>query len=148
MAVNASQLSLPQLDNVKTQLEEEVQLIQSSMQQLKTVQRKLKDSQDSLETITPENEGKTILVPLTNSMYVPGKLKNCDKVIVDVGTGYYVEKGTKEASQFFQRKIDYVTKNLEKMQGVLIEKMKMRESIVSVMQMKIAGMEQTQTVAK
>ena len=25
-------------------------------------------------------------------MYVPGKLKSCDKVLVDVGTGYYVEK--------------------------------------------------------
>ena len=25
-------------------------------------------------------------------MYVPGKIKNCDKVLVDVGTGYYVEK--------------------------------------------------------
>ena len=25
-------------------------------------------------------------------MYVPGKLKNCGKVMVDVGTGYYVEK--------------------------------------------------------
>ena len=25
-------------------------------------------------------------------MYVPGKLKNTDKVLVDVGTGFYVEK--------------------------------------------------------
>ena len=34
-----------------------------------------------------------MLVVLSNyQMYVPGKLKNCDKVIVDVGTGYYVEK--------------------------------------------------------
>ena len=25
-------------------------------------------------------------------MYVPGKLKNTDKVLVDIGTGFYVEK--------------------------------------------------------
>lgn len=25
-------------------------------------------------------------------MYVPGKLKNTDKVMVDIGTGYYAEK--------------------------------------------------------
>ena len=25
-------------------------------------------------------------------MYVPGKLKDCGKVLIDVGTGYYVEK--------------------------------------------------------
>ena len=35
---------------------------------------------------------KTILVPLTNSLYVPGKLRDVEHVIVDVGTGYYVKK--------------------------------------------------------
>ncbi len=37
-------------------------------------------------------------------MYVPGKLKNCDKVIVDVGTGYYVEK-----VRFLVSSINYYT---------------------------------------
>jgi prefoldin alpha subunit len=36
--------------------------------------------------------GKTILVPLTSSLYVPGTMTMTDKVIVDVGTGFYVEK--------------------------------------------------------
>ena len=36
--------------------------------------------------------GKTTLVPLTNSLYVPGKLADTDHVIVDIGTGYYVKK--------------------------------------------------------
>lgn len=36
--------------------------------------------------------GKTILVPLTNSLYVPGKLVDTEHVIVDVGTGYFVKK--------------------------------------------------------
>ena len=34
----------------------------------------------------------TVLVPLTNSLYVPGKLSDAEHVIVDVGTGYYVKK--------------------------------------------------------
>lgn len=42
--------------------------------------------------ITHELLGKTILVPLTNSLYVPGKLSDPDHVIVDIGTGYYVQK--------------------------------------------------------
>ena len=36
--------------------------------------------------------GKPILVPLTSSLYVSGKLKNAGKVLVDIGTGYYIEK--------------------------------------------------------
>lgn len=35
---------------------------------------------------------KTVLVPLTNSLYVPGKVVKPETVIVDIGTGYYVEK--------------------------------------------------------
>ena len=35
---------------------------------------------------------KTVLVPLTGSLYVPGKLCDVENVIVDVGTGYYVQK--------------------------------------------------------
>lgn len=39
-------------------------------------------------------DNKDILVPLTNSLYVKGKLSNPDRVIVDVGTGFYVEKAS------------------------------------------------------
>lgn len=35
--------------------------------------------------------GKKMLVPLTASLYVPGKLDDADKVLVDVGTGYFIE---------------------------------------------------------
>ena len=31
-------------------------------------------------------------MPLTNSLYVPGKLCDSEHVIVDIGTGYYVKK--------------------------------------------------------
>lgn len=33
-----------------------------------------------------------ILVPLTSSLYVKGRLTDREHVLVDVGTGYYVEK--------------------------------------------------------
>lgn len=41
----------------------------------------------------PEGEGRDdILVPLTSSLYVKGKFADREKVLVDVGTGFYVEK--------------------------------------------------------
>lgn len=36
--------------------------------------------------------GKQVLVPLTSSLYVPGKLSDVEHVVVDVGTGYYIKK--------------------------------------------------------
>lgn len=35
--------------------------------------------------------GQAILLPLTSSLYVPGEIADVEKVMVDVGTGYYVE---------------------------------------------------------
>ena len=32
-----------------------------------------------------------MLVPLTSSLYVPGMLDDANKVLVDVGTGYFIE---------------------------------------------------------
>lgn len=45
---------------------------------------------------------------MTQSMYVPGTLAASDRVLVDVGTGYYVEKSVPEAESFFQRKVRVV----------------------------------------
>lgn len=35
--------------------------------------------------------GQPLLLPLTSSLYVSGTLESADQVLVDVGTGYYVE---------------------------------------------------------
>ena len=37
-------------------------------------------------------------------------------------------QSTKEADEFYQRKLDYVSENIEKMQKAMVEKHKMRES--------------------
>lgn len=50
------------------------------------------ESGESVEKITPQTKGKTVLVPLTGSMYVPGTIIDTDNVIIDIGTGYYAQK--------------------------------------------------------
>ena len=42
---------------------------------------------------------------ITGSMYVPGVIKDTEKVLVDVGTGYYVEKDINGAKDYFNRKV-------------------------------------------
>ena len=43
--------------------------------------------------------GKDVLVPLTSSLYVSGTLGNPDNVMVDIGTGYYVEVRSEKTTQ-------------------------------------------------
>jgi hypothetical protein len=46
----------------------------------------------ALQTLKPDNKDKEILLPLSESLYVPGKMANTERVLVDIGTGYYIEK--------------------------------------------------------
>ncbi|XP_068266680.1 prefoldin subunit 5 isoform X2 [Nyctibius grandis] len=124
--VNVGELTLPQLELLKGQLD-----------QLKVVQTKYVEAKDCLNVLNKSNEGKDLLVPLTSSMYVPGKLSDVERVLVDVGTGYYVEKTADDARDFFKRKIDFLTKQMEKIQPALQEKHAMKQAVVEMMSQKI-----------
>lgn len=56
-------------------------------------------------TISLDNE---VFIPLTQSVYVPGKIDDIDNVLVGVGTGYFVQKDIQGASEFFDRKVCFV----------------------------------------
>lgn len=81
--------------------------------------------------------GSEILVPLTGSMYVTGKLADTNNVIIDIGTGYYAEKNIEDAKDYFKRKVEYVTEQMEKIQQVGIERTKLREATMDIIEAKI-----------
>ena len=63
--------------------------------------------------------GTPILVPLTPSLYVPGKLASTETVLVDVGTGFYIEKSPDAAQDFYKRKVDEIGKNLSDLEKIV-----------------------------
>ena len=46
----------------------------------------------TLDEMKKMPEGTPILVPLNGSLYAPGSIANPEKVIVELGTGYFCEK--------------------------------------------------------
>ncbi|XP_072927306.1 prefoldin subunit 5 [Hemitrygon akajei] len=138
--VNVADLPLQQLEALRGQLEQETEFLTSSIQQLKLVQSKYVESQESLNKLSPDNTGKDVLVPLTSSMYVPGKLQDVNLVLLDIGTGYYVEKGVTEARAFFNRKLEFLTKQIEKVQPALQEKYTVKQAVVEMLNQKIQHM--------
>lgn len=62
---------------------------------------------------------KPLLVPLTSSLYVPGKLADPERVVVDVGTGFYVEKTTDDAQKFYEVKIEELGKNIKDLESIV-----------------------------
>jgi prefoldin alpha subunit len=89
-SINLFDLPIPQLQAIRQQLEEEIQVLTDSFAKLRSAHVKFGDCIDSVDKL--KGTEKSILVPLTNSLYVPGTLSSGNKVLVDIGTGYYMEK--------------------------------------------------------
>lgn len=70
-------------------------------------------------------------------MYVTGKLADANNVIVDIGTGYYAEKNIEDAKDYFKRKVEYVTEQMEKIQQVGLERTKLREATLDLIEARI-----------
>lgn len=60
-----------------------------------------------------------ILVPLTASLYVPGTLASSEKVLVDIGTGYFVEKNRDKAKEFYEGKVKELGGNLDELEKIV-----------------------------
>ncbi|KAF1740492.1 hypothetical protein MXB_1056 [Myxobolus squamalis] len=56
------------------------------------------------------------------NLYVDGTLVEADKVLVDIGTGYYIKLCISDAKDFFNRRIEYIEKQKHSIDSVLLEK--------------------------
>jgi prefoldin alpha subunit len=145
--INIAKLSLQQLDQLKNQLTQELNVLQESLSRLKMVQQSFISSETSLDQLKTLEQNKEILVPLTSSLYVPGKLTNNQRVMVDIGTGYYVQKTVEDARKYFEKKIDFLTKQMEQLQPILQQKAMIREDVIDVFQQKLSIQLQAQKAA-
>jgi len=137
-AIDITALSTPQLSQIKKQLDDELEHLTSSYQQLRVAQAKFRECLRSISTgIGKNNAEKQILVPLTTSLYVPGKLADTENVIVDVGTGFYVEKSTPDATKFYTAKIDDIGNNLKDLDTIIQNKSNNLRMIEDVLRQKV-----------
>lgn len=105
---------------------------------------KFAGSKDAVEAIDSTWKDKEILVPLTGSMYVPGIVKEIDNLIVDVGTGYYAEMDVEKSKDYFKRKVEYVQEQMDKIDTSGLQKSKVLNAVVDVIEMKMAMIQEQQ----
>lgn len=95
------------------------------------------------QSLTPILVDKPILVPLTSSLYVPGKLADTKHVLVDVGTGFYVEKTTADAEKFYNGKVEELGSNIKELENIANGKAQNLRMVEEVLRQKmIAGQQQ------
>ncbi len=138
VAVELTSLPVPQLQEVKTKLDAELTHLSNSFQSLRTAQSKFKDCLTSISSgISAATAEKPLLVPLTSSLYVPGKLADHEHVLVDVGTGYFVEKDIPGAKDFYERKVKDLGESLKDLEAVINSKAQNVRIVEEVIRVKV-----------
>ncbi|CAG0887787.1 unnamed protein product [Darwinula stevensoni] len=116
--INIMQLNVMQLTQLKQQIDEEVEFFSSSLQQLKLAQGKFQGSQENLKQFTSDPSCNAtqheLLIPLSTS-------------------------GVEAAREYFQRKVQYLTKQIEKVQELAQEKVKIREVVMEALESKVSA---------
>lgn len=112
-AINLDSMSVEELNQFRQQEEGRLQALTNRFAQLRAAAARLNASQMAVSELSPASEGKEVLVPLTESVYVPGKIRDPNKFLVDIGTGFYVEKSAKDTTSFLDRKLKLVDANSE-----------------------------------
>ena len=112
------------------------------MSQLKSSSEKLVNSKLALASLQQAAEGTRMLVPITSSLYVPGETTQLSNVLIDVGTGYYIEKSVDEAQAFLDRKIAMIKAQAGNVQQVASMKQQNLQGTMNVMNQKVMAAKQ------
>ncbi|KAL8520662.1 hypothetical protein ACS0TY_011268 [Phlomoides rotata] len=136
-AEEIQKMSVEQLKGVKEQADMEVNLFQDSLNNIRTATSRLERAAAALHDLSLRPRGKKMLVPLTASLYVPGMLDDAEKVLVDVGTGYFVQKTMAEGEDYCQRKIALLKSNYDQLQEVAAKKKSIADEAGAVLQAKL-----------
>lgn len=148
MSVNQRKIDLTQLQpqqiiEFRKSTEEEVNHFTSSLQALQTAQSKLKDCITSVENME-SSKGEDLLVPITSSLYLPGKIAQKDEYLVDIGTGYFVGKLAKDTKLVYENKIKKLNEDSKKLKEILVQKNEILNSINLVLRDKMIEYEKQQ----
>jgi len=135
--IDLDSMSLEQLNSLKQTEESRMNAITSHYATLRATAARMSSAKKALSEITPAKSDAEILVPLTESLYVPGKIVDPGRVMVELGTGFYAERGAKDAQSFIERKAKLVEANSENVMEAIAGTRRNIESITGAMQGKM-----------
>jgi len=142
------QLPVQQLEYLKNQVEEEYRMLTDSMSKLKVVQQKFSDSMENIEKLKKIENGTSVLIPMSSSMYVPGEIASVTKVTVEIGAGYYAEKSISEANSYLQRKKEFLVVQIDKIQQLVGEKQSFIQAMAEAINSKVQQQMHSSNVAE
>jgi len=79
---------------------------------------------------------------MTTSLFVTGELAATDTFLVDIGTGYYVEKNGKDAEAYYNRKLKLLEESEQHLANALGQRRKNLEMVIGTLQQRMRQQQQ------
>ena len=128
-------LNYDQLSQLRQQLGVEINALKTNLSQLQHAGDRFRSSAECLSLfgktaaegdVGANKLGSAMLVPLSQSVFIDGYVAASDRVLVDVGTGYYLEKPLEKAGTFMSAKVE----NIQKSAAQLGQMLKKKEQVL------------------
>ena len=119
--VPLEKLSIEQLNYVGRQIEQEISNYSSSYSSLRIAYNKFLDNKEYINDLKTYQD-KEILVPMTSSLYIPGKYSDVNRLMVEIGANFYVETTIEKAEKFCDRKLEFIKKNMDNIDELIKNK--------------------------
>ena len=119
--VPIEKLSIEQLNYVGQQIEKEIKNYSQYYSSLRAVNNKYLDNKEYIKQLK-EYKDKEILVPMTSSLYIPGKCSDVRKLTIEIGANFFVETTVEKAEKFCDRKIENLKVNMDSIDKIIQEK--------------------------
>ena len=119
--VPIEKLTVDQLNYVGQQIEKEIKNYSQYYSSLRAVNNKYLDNKEYIKQLK-EYKDKEILVPMTSSLYIPGKCSDVKKLTVEIGANFFVETTVEKAEKFCDRKLENLKINMDNIDKLIQEK--------------------------
>ena len=59
-----------------------------------------------------KGKAEQVMIPLSSSLFIPGQIKDKDRFIVDIGTGYFAERNAAQTIKYCDQTNEVISNNL------------------------------------
>lgn len=134
--LDLAKLTPAQLESLHAQLSSELNMFTSSMIQLQQTASRFASAGQSVESLKEYKEGQRMMIPLTESLYCPGELSSPDRVLLEIGTGYYVERDVEAGIGYCRGKVMGIKEQVAELSRVLQQRQQILMRVEGMLQEK------------
>ena len=139
--VDITKVPPQQLQELGKAIDEEIRQLSTHYTQLVGAVRKFNESKGALKYMEVNADGKEIMVPLTSSLYVPGRMDDSKNVLIEAGAGYFIEKNTNQALEYCDRKSKQLNESGVKVNEIIQHKKMQLQKVQAEFQKRVEAMQ-------